>query len=312
MTRCKDGRLLRPFLDWSFKYLFGTPENKPNLIAFLNLMLMPESPIVDVEFMNNESLPESEEMKECIFDLICKDKNGEQYLIEVQNRPIENMRERIIYYTCRLVDRMGRRGSEWDYQDIKKVYSICIMNFNYEKDPVLRRDIQLCDVNTRKIFSDKLNIILIQMPCMRGMKIGECNKYYEYLLYLLQQMHDGMKTIDELKREVADTKLPQGTKELFYKVLDTAEVASLSEEEQMKYESNLKNYMDTMGCIRFARKEGTAEGFGLGFDKGVEKGEIIGRNAEKVEIAKSMKADGMDSKFISKHTGLPVEEIEKL
>ncbi len=175
---------MRPFMDWSFKFLFGTEENKPNLIGFLNLMLMPESPIVDVEFMNNESLPESEEMKECIFDLICKDKNGEQYLIEVQNRPIENMRERIIYYTCRLVDRMGRRGSEWDYQDIKKVYSICIMNFNYEKDPVLRRDIQLCDVNTRKIFSDKLNIILIQMPCMRGMKIGECDKYYEYLLFL--------------------------------------------------------------------------------------------------------------------------------
>ncbi|MBQ7773861.1 MAG: PD-(D/E)XK nuclease family transposase, partial [Bacteroidales bacterium] len=71
MTRCKDGRLLRPFLDWAFKYLFGTPENKPNLIAFLNLMLMPESPIVDVEFMNNESLPDSPEMKECVFDIIC-------------------------------------------------------------------------------------------------------------------------------------------------------------------------------------------------------------------------------------------------
>ncbi|MBQ7773179.1 MAG: Rpn family recombination-promoting nuclease/putative transposase, partial [Bacteroidales bacterium] len=237
MTRCKDGRLLRPFLDWSFKYLFGTPENKPNLIAFLNLMLMPESPIVDVEFMNNESLPDSPEMKECVFDIICINKNGEQYLIEVQNRQVENMRERIIYYTCRLVDRMGRRGSKWDYQDIKKVYSICIMNFNYEKEPVLRRDIQLCDMKARKVFSDKLNIILIQMPCMKGMKIGECDKYYEYLLYLLREMHDGMKTIDELKREVAETRLPEEIKKMFYGVLDTADFASLTEEQQARYES---------------------------------------------------------------------------
>ncbi len=218
------------------------------------------------------------------------------------------MRERIIYYTCRLVDRMGRRGSKWDYQDIKKVYSICIMNFIYEPDPVLRRDIQLYDVNARKIFSDKLNIILIQMPCMKGMKIGECNKYYEYLLYLLREMHDGMKTIDELKREVAETRLPEEIKKMFYGVLDTAEVASLTEEQQARYESDLKNYMDTMSCIRFARKEGASERYTNGHADGKSEGLIQG----KVETAKAMKADGVDYKFISKYTNIPVEEIEKL
>ena len=35
-------------------------------------------------------------------------------------------------------------------------------------------------------------------------------------------MHTGMKTIDELKQEVADTRLPEATKKLFYEVLDTA------------------------------------------------------------------------------------------
>ena len=33
-----------------------------------------------------------------------------------------NIVDRIIYYTCRLIDRMGKKGSEWDYKDIKKVY----------------------------------------------------------------------------------------------------------------------------------------------------------------------------------------------
>ena len=53
--------------------------------------------------------------------------------------------------------------------------------------------------------------------------------YYEYLLYLLKQMHETMKTVDQLKQDVADTQLPQATKELFYKVLDTADFGSMPE-----------------------------------------------------------------------------------
>lgn len=51
-----------------------------------------------------------------------------------------------------------------------------------------------------------------------------------------------MRTIEELKAEVAATQLPQETKEVFYQVLDTADEASLSEKERMRYESNLKAY----------------------------------------------------------------------
>ena len=32
--------VINPFVDWSFKYLFGTERSKGNLIGFLNLMIM--------------------------------------------------------------------------------------------------------------------------------------------------------------------------------------------------------------------------------------------------------------------------------
>lgn len=109
-----------------------------------------------------------------------------------------------------------------------------------------------------------------------------------------------MKTIDELKQEIANTTLPQKTKEVFYRVLDTADVGSLSEKDQMRYESALKNYLDTMSCIEYAtvkvREEGKAEG----------------ESMAKASIAKSMKAEGMDVALISRYTGLPVEQIEAL
>jgi len=289
-------KVMNPFLDWSFKYLFGTEESKPNLIGFLNLLLMPQEPIVDIEFMNNEQLPVSAELKGCSFDMICKDTNDERYLIEMQNRPAGNIKERIIYYTCKLIDRMGQRGSDWDYSDIKKVYSICLMNFTYEENPKLRRDIQLVDINEFKPFSDKLNIILLQIPCLETENIAESGRYYEFLLYLLQEMHNGMKTIEELKREVEATSLPQATKELFYKVLDTADVASLSEKDRIRYESDLKNYRDTMSCWRYSMKTSREEG----------------REERSFEIAKSMKCAGIEISVIAQCTNLPIEEIKKL
>ena len=121
-----------------------------------------------------------------------------------------------------------------------------------------------------------------------------------------------MKTIDELKQEIANTTLPQETKEVFYRVLDTADVGSLSEKDQMRYESALKNYLDTMSCIEYAtvkvREEGKAEGKAEGLAEGIAEGESMA----KVSIAKSMKEKGLDNKIIAECTGLSVEQIEAL
>ena len=117
-------------------------------------------------------------------------------------------------------------------------------------------------------------------------------------------MQNGMKTVEQLKKEVEETKLPQATKELFYKVLDTADESSLSESQRMRYESDLKNYMDTMSCIEFAEIKGKTEG--------LAEGKTQGKAEEKVAIARTMKADGVPVQAISKYTGLTAAEIEAL
>ena len=109
-----------------------------------------------------------------------------------------------------------------------------------------------------------------------------------------------MKTVEQLKKEVAEAKLPQATKDLFNNVLNRANEAALSDDDKTIYDSDLKNYMDTMSCIEYA------------VIKGLKDGEEKGRAEEKVSIAKSMKADGIDVQAISKYTGLTPAEIEAL
>ena len=122
--------VMNPFVDCSFKYLFGTERNKGNLVGFLNMILEAEldSRIVDIQYLNNENISSEKNGRECVFDILCKDESGSRFLIEVQNAGISYIRNRMLYYTCRLIDQMCKVGTDWNYE-IDKVYSICLMNF---------------------------------------------------------------------------------------------------------------------------------------------------------------------------------------
>lgn len=47
-------------------------------------------------------------------------------------------------------------------------------------------------------------------------------------------------------------------------------------------------------------------------EKGIEKGIEIGRKESTIETAKNLKSEGISLEIISKATGLPMEEIERL
>ena len=65
-----ESKVMNPFVDWGFKYLFGVERAKKNLLGFLNLLLELDSPIVNLQYLNNESIPLDEEGRECIFDIV--------------------------------------------------------------------------------------------------------------------------------------------------------------------------------------------------------------------------------------------------
>ena len=60
--------------------------------------------------------------------------------------------------------------------------------------------------------------------------------------------------------------------------------------------------------IRMECKQAFDEGEAQGKAEGKAQGEAI----QKKETAQRMKADGLETEFISKYTGLSIEEIEKL
>ena len=85
-----DFKVINPFVDWSFKYLFGREESKELLIGLINIVLEPRERIVDLTYLNTEVVPETEEMRRSVFDVLCRDENGDEFIVEMQNGPYPN------------------------------------------------------------------------------------------------------------------------------------------------------------------------------------------------------------------------------
>ena len=103
---------------------------KDLLIDFLNDLLVDEKHIIDITFLDKEILPEYMGDRGVIYDIYCTAENGEQFIVEMQNKQHVHFRERALYYLSKTVARQGEKGAEWKF-DLKAVYGVFFMNFRW-------------------------------------------------------------------------------------------------------------------------------------------------------------------------------------
>ena len=75
---------ISPTVDCVFKSILGSVENTNLLIDFLNGVLAPQSPILDVEILNPYNEREFYKDKLTIVDVKVKDETRTTYQIEIQ------------------------------------------------------------------------------------------------------------------------------------------------------------------------------------------------------------------------------------
>lgn len=284
-------KFINPFTDIGFKRIFGQEISKPVLIAFLNALLADERKIVDVKFLDKEKIGISEGNRSLIYDIYCETETGEHIIVEMQNKYQPYFKKRSIYYMSRSIVEQGERGSNWNY-DIKAVYLVAFLNFKLSDiSEDFRTDVTLMDMKHRTVFSDKVRLIYLQLPYFTK-EADDCENVFERIIYVLKHM-DALKRMPWMLQD-----------QVFKKLSEIAEVASLSKEEREQYDESLRHYRDTLAVMEGQYLEGEKKGHA----EGLAEGEL---NKAK-NVAKNLKAMGMELEDISKATGLSVAEIEKL
>ena len=280
-------RFINPFTDVGFKRIFGQEINKDLLIDFLNALLDGERRVQDIKFLNKELLPVFESDRGLIYDVYCTDENGEQFIVEMQNKEHVNFRERTVYYLSQAISRQGEKGVGWKF-DLKAVYGVFFLNFQMMDLPrKLRTDIVLADRDTHEQFSDKMRYIFIELP-MFTKEEAECETDFERWIYVLKNM-------ETLQR------LPfKARKAVFEKLEQIVDIAGMSKEDRQ------------LAVMEHERLQGEAKGRAEGIAEGRAEGIAEGRAEGRAEVARNLKRMGLPVDAIVQATGLTPEAIAAL
>jgi predicted transposase/invertase (TIGR01784 family) len=93
-------KYINPFTDYGFKRLFGEEPNKELLLDFLNELLKEEQgEIIELTYLKNDKLGNSEEERKAIFDLYCENEKGEKFIVELQKTKQKFFKDRTVYYS---------------------------------------------------------------------------------------------------------------------------------------------------------------------------------------------------------------------
>ncbi len=160
-------KYINPFTDYGFKKIFGEEPNKDLLLDFLNELLYEEQGrIVSLTYLKNEHLSSSELDRKAIFDLYCENEKGEKFIVELQKAKQNFFKDRALYYSTFPIREQAQKA-DWNYE-LKAVYTIAILDFVFDEDKEnaekFRYDIKLSDIETNKVFYDKLTFIYLEMP----------------------------------------------------------------------------------------------------------------------------------------------------
>ncbi len=279
MTDFKE-KYINPFTDYGFKRLFGEEPNKGLLLDFLNELLKEEQgKIIELTYLKSENLGSTELHRKAIFDLYCTNERGEKFIVELQKTKQKFFKDRTIYYSTFPIRDQAIIGSEWDFE-LKKVYTIAILDFVFDSDKnelnKFRYDVKLTDIDTNKIFYDKLMFIYLEMPKFNK-TVEELETRFDKWLFVIKNLHKLDRVPEKLRENI------------FLQLFDTAEISRFSKEEYQSYEDSLKYYRDMKNSLDTAKEEGKIEG--------------------KIEIAKEMIKDKEPVEKIMKYTGLTENEI---
>ena len=299
-------KFLDPKNDVAFRKIFGSEEHKDILINFINdiLELEGNNQIEQIEFLSPIQDPEIASKKQSIVDVLCKDKNGVQIIVEMQVAPTKGFEKRAIYYASKAYSRQLNKGTGEDgkYKNLKQVIFIAISDCIIFKDKKnYKSDHIILDKETYEHDLKDFSFTFIELPKFKKDKIEQLETILEKWCYFFKHAD---ATTEEDMAKIASSYQTIG------KAYEVVNQYNWDEKQLIAYEQEQKRIWDNIAAIDY-QKELIQKVQKERESIQKEKKQIAqdSRNKRNIEIALSMLSEKLDIDIISKVTGLTKTEI---
>ncbi len=299
-------KLLDPKNDTAFKRIFGTEKNKDILIHFLNDMLVFKntSPIKDVTFLKPVLDPEIMYQKTSLVDVLCKDEDGNSYIVEMQVAKTKGFEKRAQFYASKAYGNQAQVGDE--YKNLKEVVFIAIVDYVMFPDKVaLKSDHIILDKETFEHDLTDFSFTFLELGKFKKQRedIDSLANLTEKWCYFFKYADE--VTPAELERLIGGDKVIERA----YKELNSF---YWTEDELLGYEAELKRVRDNKAVLAQQLDDANAKGLAEGTAKGLAEGTAKGLAEGKRQIVLRMIDKNLDDETIIQCSGLTREELAEL
>ncbi len=247
---------INPRVDFAFKKLFGSEENKDLLISLINAIVSEDDQVVEVELKNPYNLADYRAGKISILDIKAKAENGRWFNVEMQIREDNNFDKRAIYYWAKLVTEQLSEGMM--YKELKKTISINILDYDFVPDT---EEVHSCYkiINTATGKDDRLHDVFE----LHYIELKKFTKTSHQIQSALDRWSSFLTTAHQLDREHTPKELASDKN--IVKAIAAID-RMFNEEERQVYDIRMQEFIDVASAIA------------TGAEKNIEKGRVEGES----------------------------------
>jgi predicted transposase/invertase (TIGR01784 family) len=309
-------KFLDPKNDFAFKKIFGTEKNKDILIHFLNdiLEFKGKKKIRSVEFLSPVQNPEIAYKKQSLVDVLCRDKKGVQFIVEMQVTQTTGFEKRAQYYAAKAYSQQAVAGGQ--YETLKEIIFIAIADcIIFPNKTAYKSDHVIFDKESQAHDLKDFSFTFIELPKFSKTKPEELQTLVEKWCYFFK--YAPYTRPDDFEKIISNAPILKRA----YEALDRF---YWTDQELFTYDRELKRINDELSILNYrlntiknqgreeGLQEGRAEGRQVGREEGRQEGRQEGERCKAMAIAKTMLAEQLKLQLIKKLTGLSDQDLYEL
>ena len=277
-------KLLDPKMDFIFKNIFGSENNKEILISFLNATLKSEDKIKSVFIKNGDIEKEHLTNKFSRLDIKAITDKNEHINIEIQMKNEYNMIQRTLYYWAKLYEGQLKEGD--NYSKLSRTICINILNFSYLNNDKFHSAFRLKDIETNDELTDIQEIHFIEVPMLKD-NSDEKDMLVAWTEFLKDPESEKVRTLEMSIEEIRKAR---------------QELVKISSDDRQRelYNMRRKAMLDESDALYNAEQKGKL----VGLKEGEQKG--------KIEMIKGLLLSNVDIEIIKTTSGLTIDEINNI
>lgn len=267
-------RYLDPKNDLTFKKVFG--QHPHLLVSFLNALLPLDAPILLVEYLPHELVPEIPVLKYSIVDVRCTDQNGRQFIVEMQMLWTDAFKRRVLFNASKAYVQQLGKGKV--YESLQPVYSLNLVNETFE--PTISdfyHHYKIVHQQHPDKFLKGLELVFVELPKFKAKNISERKMQLLWLRFMTE--------IEDSSEEIPEELLQNP---IIKEAVDYLQESSFTKGELVTYDKYWDDIRSEMTLMNAAKREG------------------------REEIVKKAIEIGLTNDIISQLTGLTYNEINDL